>query len=306
MSDSAKKVGPEVVWKLMEKVAKSQEETSLQQKETDRHFKEMSKEADLQRKEADLQRKETDHHFKKMSKEAELQREKADLERKETDRYLKKMSKEAELQREKADLERKETDRHFKEMSKEAELQREEAKLQREKADLERKETDRYLKEISKKADIRHAHLEKRTRELNELFTGQWGKLIESLVKGDLVRLLNERNIQVMGLAQENFRRRNGEEYEVDIIAVNGREVVVVEVKTTLKNQHLDHFIEKLGMFKDIFPEYKDKIIYGAIAYLKANEGAHNKAEKKGLFVIRATGNSATITNQKEFSPKVF
>ncbi len=281
MSDSAKKVGPEVVWKLMEKVAKSQEETSLQQKETDRHFKEMSKEADLQRKEADLQRKETDHHFKKMSKEAELQREKADLERKETDRYLKKMSKEAELQRE-------------------------EAKLQREKADLERKETDRYLKEISKKADIRHAHLEKRTKELNELFTGQWGKLIESLVKGDLVRLLNERNIQVMGLAQENFRRRNGEEYEVDIIAVNGREVVVVEVKTTLKNHHLDHFIEKLGMFKDIFPEYKDKIIYGAIAYLKANEGAHNKAEKKGLFVIRATGNSATITNQKEFSPKVF
>ncbi len=285
MPDSAKKVGPEVVWKLMEKVAKSQEETSLQQKETDRHFKEMSKEADLQRKE-------TDRHFKKMSKEA-------DLERKETDRYLKKMSKEAELQREKADLERKETDRHFKEMSKEAELQREEAKLQR-------KETDRYLKEISKKADIRHAHLEKRTRELNELFTGQWGKLIESLVKGDLVRLLNERNIQVMGLAQENFRRRNGEEYEVDIIAVNGREVVVVEVKTTLKNHHLDHFIEKLGMFKDIFPEYKDKIIYGAIAYLKANEGAHNKAEKKGLFVIRATGNSATITNQKEFSPKVF
>ncbi len=256
MSDSAKKVGPEVVWKLMEKVAKSQEETSLQQKETDRHFKEMSKEADLQRKEADLQRKETDHHFKKMSKEAELQRE--------------------------------------------------EAKLQREKADLERKETDRYLKEISKKADIRHAHLEKRTRELNELFTGQWGKLIESLVKGDLVRLLNERNIQVMGLAQENFRRRNGEEYEVDIIAVNGREVVVVEVKTTLKNQHLDHFIEKLGMFKDIFPEYKDKIIYGAIAYLKANEGAHNKAEKKGLFVIRATGNSATLTNKKKFSPKVF
>ena len=74
------------------------------------------------------------------------------------------------------------------------------------------------MKEISKKADIRHAHLEKRTRELNELFTGPWGKLIESLVKGDLVRLLNERNIQVMGLAQENFRRRNGEEYEVDII----------------------------------------------------------------------------------------
>ncbi len=260
MPDSAKKVGPEVVWKLMEKVAKSQEET-------DRHFKEMSKEADLQRQEADLQRKETDHHFKKMSKEADLQR--------------------------------KETDRHFKEMSKEAKLQREEAKLQR-------KETDRYLKEISKKADIRHAHLEKRTRELNELFTGPWGKLIESLVKGDLVRLLNERNIQVMGLAQESFRRRNGEEYEVDIIAVNGREVVVVEVKTTLKLKHLDHFIEKLGMFKDIFPEYKDKIVYGAIAYLKADEGSHHRAEKEGLFVIRATGNSATLTNKKKFSPKVF
>ncbi len=256
MSDSAKKITPEVVWELMGELAKSQQELAKSQEETDRYLKEVFKESELQRKEAELQRN-------KASKESELQRKEAELQRKETN------------------LQQKEVDRRW-------------------------EETGRYLKEISRKADLRQARLEKRMKELNKLFTGQWGKLIESLVKGDLVRLLNERNIQVMGLAQESFRRRNNTDYEIDIIAVNGREVVAVEVKTTLKNQHLDHFIEKLKIFRDIFPEYKDKTIHGAIAYLRADEGSHNKAEKEGLFVIRATGNSATITNQKEFSPRVF
>ena len=45
-------------------------------------------------------------------------------------------------------------------------------------------------------------------------------------------------------------------------------------------------------------PEYGDKRAYGAVAYLKADEGSAVYAEK-GLFVIRATGSSASITNRR-------
>ena len=44
----------------------------------------------------------------------------------------------------------------------------------------------------------------------------------------------------------------------------------------------------------------------GVIAYLKVNEKADMYVERKGLFVIKATGDSASITNKKTFQPKIF
>ena len=129
---------------------------------------------------------------------------------------------------------------------------------------------------------------------------------MESLVKGDLIKLLNEKGIEVGGLSQEHSRPFNGVEYEFDIIAVNGAEIVVVEVKTTLRPNDVDHFIKKLKDFRKVFPEYQRNVIYGAVAYLKANQGSDKSAERKGLFIIRATGSSASIANKEGFQPKSF
>ena len=37
---------------------------------------------------------------------------------------------------------------------------------------------------------------DRKIKKLNDLFTGQWGKLMESLVEGDLIKLLKERQIK--------------------------------------------------------------------------------------------------------------
>ena len=65
-------------------------------------------------------------------------------------------------------------------------------------------------------------------------------------------------------------------------------------------------FIGKLKKFKKWRPEYKDKKVYGAVAYLKANGSSDIYAEKQKLFVIKAAGSSSSITNAKNFKPKVF
>jgi len=49
--------------------------------------------------------------------------------------------------------------------------------------------------------------------------------------------------------------------------------------------------------------ELKDKFVYGVVAYLTANSSSQILAAIKGLFVIRATGNSATIINKEDFKP---
>ena len=104
------------------------------------------------------------------------------------------------------------------------------------------------------------------------------------------------------------YKTESGEEKskEFDIIAVNGSEVVVVEVKTTLKPRDVDYFIESLKDFKKCFRDYKNKKVYGAVAFLKSDSKAHVFSERKGLFVIRATGDSASLINKPDFKPKTF
>ena len=150
--------------------------------------------------------------------------------------------------------------------------------------------------------DKRFAATDKRMNKLQALFESQWGKLMESLVEGDLTNLLQQRDIMV----NHNLTRMTGPDYEFDIIAVNGNEIVVVEVKTTLKVDDVQYFLQKLSMVKQWMREYSDKTVYGAVAWLKNDGSASTFAQKNGLFSIRATGSSAAIINTKTFTPTGF
>ena len=158
-------------------------------------------------------------------------------------------------------------------------------------------ETDRMLSEKFKETD-------KKLNKLERLFTSQWGKLVESLVEGDIVTLLNQKGINVTDTIKRRKGRRDGIDYEFDIIAINGSEIVIVEVKTTLRSGDIRHFLKKLVQAKDWMPEYADKTVYGAVAFISEDAGSSAMAENNGLFVIKATGDSASIVNAENFVPK--
>ena len=168
-------------------------------------------------------------------------------------------------------------------------------------------ETQEALREFRKETDRAIKAGRKRSKELEDLFTGQWAKLIESLVEGDIINLLQQRNIAVESVMPNVRTKKGNQGREYDLIAKNGDQIVVVEVKTTLKKDDVDDFLKKLEeKFKEDFPEYADRTIYGAVAYLRESSGSATYAERKGLFVIRATGDSASIINRPNFKPKAF
>ena len=170
--------------------------------------------------------------------------------------------------------------------------------------------TDRLMKETARQqeaTDRQMKETDRRLRKAEGLFTSDWGLLMESLVRGDLVALLRERGVHVNHTQAGRFRgRRNGEHFEVDILAENGREVVVVEVKTTLRPPHVKNFVSRLSEFEEWFPVYRDKRVLGGMAYLQCDPSLRKHAERQGLFVIRATGSSASIVNAPDFKPRVF
>ena len=180
------------------------------------------------------------------------------------------------------------------------------------------KETDRQIKATSIEVSALSAsqrEMSKEIRKAQNLFTTQWGRLMESLVEGDLVRLLQERGVKIertstnekgmMSYVDEEGVRQQ-ERCEIDIIAKNGHEIVVVEVKTTLTVKDVRKFLDVLNRFPRLLPEYRDKKVYGAVAYLRTQDSSDVYSEKQGLFIIKATGSSANITNQEGFKPKLF
>ena len=200
----------------------------------------------------------------------------------------------------------KETDRQLKESSFELKEAQKETDRQLKETSFElkeaQKETDRQLKVLGES----QAETDRQLKKTDTRFNSQWGKLVESLVEGDLLNLFNQKNINVDGTSTRNKRTFNNKQYEFDIIAYNGNEVVVVEIKTTLDTKKVDHFIKKLKDFKKVFSEYANKKIYGAVAYIVTDEKSDIYSERKGLFVIKATGKSSSIVNASEFVPKTF
>lgn len=192
-------------------------------------------------------------------------------------------------------------------------IERKTEKLDFEKVWLMFQETDRKFQETkelmeksSLETDKQFRETDKKLRKLETLFTSQWGKLMESLVEGDLIKLLNERNIKVNYTYTRIKGAYQGKQFEFDIIAENGDDIVVVEVKTTLKTDDVKDFIKNLKDFKKILPKYSKNNIIGAVAYLQEDSKASAMAQNQGLLVIRATGSSASIVNSEDFVPKVW
>ena len=140
---------------------------------------------------------------------------------------------------------------------------------------IRQKEGEEALKEARKERRELREQMEETDRRLRRaegLFTSQWGRLMESLVEGDLVKLLRERNVEVDVVSSRIRLSRDPKQREVDLFAANGEEAVAVEVKSTLKPEHVTDFLELLDELPNLFRGYRARRLYGAVAYLKAHE----------------------------------
>jgi len=188
----------------------------------------------------------------------------------------------------------KKTEKLLNEKFQETEKKFQETKMMFQETDKKFQETDKQIKNLLKKSSE---------------FDSNWGKLIEALVEPAVLDLFKERDINVLGTANNYIIERNGKKImEIDLLMKNGDCLVLIEVKTSLRIEDVNEHIEsRLTKFKKFFPEYKDKKIYGAVAYLKCLEKADIYAMKKGFFVLTFSGKHLIhIKNKKDYKPRDF
>ena len=178
--------------------------------------------------------------------------------------------------------------------------------------------TERNAKAIEKNIKDTENWRVKSKNFVNGRIDNERGDFVEAIARANLVRLLRGHGVNILRV-HSNIKDEGQSKYEVDAIAINGEEVVFVETKTTLSVHKVKRFIEKtLLRIREEFPEYKDRKIYGAVAFLESKKDkdprkdedvgqeAAQYALEQGLFVISVAGDSAHMLNDKSFKPKAF
>ena len=183
-----------------------------------------------------------------------------------------------------------------------------EAREARRQEEAEAREARRAEDEARRKEnDARQKKLEAAIHRLVGDGDQRWGRLMEALTEGDLPVILRDYGVEGP-VRRRQGASMNGRSCEWDLIADGREAAVVVEVKATLRPEDVSLFRERMDSFRQWMPDYdrSGKRIYGAMAYLSANEAVLTHAERRGFLLIRVVGSSASIRNSPGFEPARF
>ena len=173
-------------------------------------------------------------------------------------------------------------------------------------------ESDRLTAEVARLAAEREQNLAKlertveRTSKAVDALTTRWGRFVEELVEPAVLRLFQARGIDLKEVHPRVRTKRQGVAMEIDILAVDDTELVLVECKSRLSKDDVDEFVDKLHRFKISFPHYDNYRTYGAVAGIEINEGIDRYAYRQGLFVIKPSGEGVAIINDETFQPLAY
>ena len=165
--------------------------------------------------------------------------------------------------------------------------------------------TDAQIAETGEQLQKTITKLDEIGRQLGDLGLVQ-GEVAEDLFYRNVRYLFKEERDMIFSNVKRNLKKKGAGEY--DIVAVNGDAVLVIEVKNKLQKRMVDKFVEdKLPKFKEIFPEYRERRIFGGMGALVVKEDVSRYAEKAGLYVLTQTSEGgAALINRKNFRAKEF
>ena len=170
------------------------------------------------------------------------------------------------------------------------------------------KASEEWLKTSREEFDRRHTEHQRRMDEVNKQqaeAAKQWaehqrwmkqadkrwgdianvqGEIAEDLFRRNAVTALRSHGIQVDDV-YTNLKVPGVREY--DIVLVNGREAVVLEIKNKLRSDDITKFLHtQLPQFKTAFPQYERYQVYGGIGALVMSHEQEAAVSEVGLFVL--------------------
>jgi hypothetical protein len=148
---------------------------------------------------------------------------------------------------------------------------------------------------------------EETERTLNKAIGGlgnTLGSLVEHIMTPDLQKKKKKLGYSFDRIIKIKYAE--GVYAEIDAILENGALAMVVEVKTTLRQNDIDDHLVRMEKVRKYADEHGDKRQFmGAIAATITDKSTREYALKKGLFVIEPSGEDVKVT-KPETEPRVW
>ena len=150
------------------------------------------------------------------------------------------------------------------------------------------KETDRQLRETTRK-------LESIGEMVGGISNNQGDVAEEFFIRGfDQTMALD--NLVFDQLLKNYFVKQKQLTDEFDIVLINEKIVVVIEVKYKVHLKDIEKMVEKkLPNFRTLASFYNDHKLYGAIAGFSIPDDVVRRADQAGLFVLGRSGTNMTL-----------
>jgi actin-related protein len=191
---------------------------------------------------------------------------------------------------------------------------RESFRLMSQETDRKFQETRELIRESSRETDRKFQETERLMRESSEKLNRKMGELgnklgsvVEHMIIPDIEKKFND-----MGYTFENvstnlkMKDPSGITYaEVDIVLENGEYVLLIEVKTDLKIEHIKEHVRRMDTIRSRGRKWPDKKLLGAVSAAIVEDNVREYAKKNGFFVISQAGETMRVDKPEgEFSVK--
>jgi len=192
------------------------------------------------------------------------------------------------------------TDKELKELVASLSISQKETARQQKETDRQIKETDREFREFQREG-------RQQLKELGEQIGGlgnTFGRFTEGFMIESLESIL--RKTFHLHHTARNLHGSN-RSIEYDLIAYENttiNTVIAVEIKTQLTEDAILQVKKQLKAFPSIFPEHKDKKLYGAIAAVTDKGKLHKMLWQEGLYYFCASDDVVKLKIPKGFKPK--
>jgi hypothetical protein len=128
------------------------------------------------------------------------------------------------------------------------------------------------------------------------------GEIAEDLFRRNFQAAMGEAGVALSSVLPGSARLY----HEYDIVGENGDCAVVGEVKARLRQNDVKGFLKKLPAFRDEFPQFRGKKLYGAVAGLAVRKEVEDFAKKQGLFVLTQTRQGGVAVHKPSRRPRAF
>ena len=172
---------------------------------------------------------------------------------------------------------------------------------------IAQKETEKRFKETAKQSKETNKQLKELGKQIGGLGK-KFGSFTEGLALPSMTKILRER-FKMEVISPSVRVSKSGIDAEIDVLAYANsaiNEVYVVEVKSHLREEAITQLSSLMANFKTLFPEHKDKKLYGIIAAVDISEALKKRVLAAGFYMARIQDETFSLDVPDEFQAKCF